>query len=500
MRLLHDQIYGTGKGRRFLRGAYLTDLPRAVRERIRDEVEKRIALESTDDALAGYAYAPPPTRIGPQASQYVIDGLPLGGRVRFDSPAYRDYQCDPSDQFDGFTWCHKTGRERERRGSFDVSYTILHSRDRSAFYINRSQEPAFWGPNEVNEDIDRYSHKIGERPRIISMPRRQGLPNGIIALWGNAVLEPLDSASLKIVAEGQSPKKGILIDFIGNFARSVREGMPVYRVSGGAGFVWVASYDQNGRGTLRFSAVDASGFMPRVARTPVPTPSTPGNDGKTPAPRRPAEQVVSSGSGFFVSTEGHVLTNNHVVEDCSTVTIERPGLGATNATIIARDKSNDLALLRSAGKPTVVPAFRTRLKLGESISVFGFPLVGILSSMGNFTAGTVSALTGLDDDSRLVQISASVYPGNSGGPLIDKYGNVGGVIVGRIDTLQNVNFAIKSSIAVNFLSSNRLIPKDGATSRELPSEEIADLANSFTVRVLCTASTPATAGDRARTK
>ena len=192
--------------------------------------------------------------------------------MRFDSAAYRDYQCDPSDQFDGFTWCQKTSRERERRGSFDVSYTILHSRDGSAVYINRNQAPAFWDPNEVNEDIDRYSRKIGERPRIISMPRRQGLPNGIIAHWGNVVLEPLDSDSLKVLAEGKSPKKGILFDFVGNLARSAREGLPVYRVSGGAGFVWVASYDQNGGGTLRFSAVDASAFMPQVARTPVPTP------------------------------------------------------------------------------------------------------------------------------------------------------------------------------------------------------------------------------------
>ena len=78
-------------------------------------------------------------------------------------------------------------------------------------YINRNQAPAFWDANEVNEDIDRYSRKIGERPRIISMPRRQGLPNGIIAHWGNVVLEPLDSDSLKVLAEGKSPKKGFCL-------------------------------------------------------------------------------------------------------------------------------------------------------------------------------------------------------------------------------------------------------------------------------------------------
>src|SRR6266487_3031432 len=71
------------------------------------------------------------------------------------------------------------------------------------------------------------------------------------------------------------------------------------------------------------------------------------------------------------------------------------------------------------------------------------------------------------------------------GGLIDRFGNVVGIIVGRITSLQNVNYAIKSNVAINFLSSNRLTPRAEATSRELPAEAIADLANSFTVRVLC---------------
>jgi hypothetical protein len=343
-----------------------------------------------------------------RASQYVVGGLALGGRVRFDASAYRDYQCDPSEQFDGFTWCQKATREQERRGSFDVSFTLLHAADGSAFYINRYQAPAFWDANEVTEDIERYSRKIGERPRTISMPKRDGLPNGIIALWGNVRLEPLDAASRRIVAEGRSPKKGILVDFIGNLVRSAREDLPLYRIDGEAGFVWVASFDQRGRGTLRFSAVDASAFMPRIARPQVPTPPNPGANGSAPAPQRPPEQAVSSGTGFFVSTDGHVLTNHHVIEDCVSVKIERPGIGTTNAVIVARDKSNDLALLRSSERPTVIPTFRSQLKLGENIFVFGFPLTGLLSSMGNFALGTVTALAGLRDDSGLVQISASV--------------------------------------------------------------------------------------------
>jgi hypothetical protein len=203
---------------------------------------------------------------------YAVGDLALGARVQFDSAAYREYKCGPSDQFDGFIWCQKTRKERERRGSFSASYSILHSRDGTVAYVNRYQAPAFFGPNEADHDIQRYSSKIGETPQIQRMPRRPGLPGGILATWGKVVLEPLDSESLKILAERRRPTtKGYFIDFIGNFARSAKEGLPVYRLSGGAGFVWVASYDQKGRGTLRFSALDASALSPQLAATQAPT-------------------------------------------------------------------------------------------------------------------------------------------------------------------------------------------------------------------------------------
>jgi hypothetical protein len=76
---------------------------------------------------------------------------------------------------------------------------------------------------------------MGETARIKKMPHRAGLPDGIIALWGKATLEPLDQDSIKILAQGTSPKKGLLVDFIGNFARSAKKGLPIYRISGGAG-------------------------------------------------------------------------------------------------------------------------------------------------------------------------------------------------------------------------------------------------------------------------
>jgi hypothetical protein len=222
-------------------------------------------------ALAQAPSDPGRTPGGPQDPVYAVSGLTLGARVPFDSPAYREYKCGPSDQFDGFTWCQKARQDKERRGAFTATYSILHARDGRIAYLNRVQVPAFFGPDEAEQDIQRYSRQIGEQPRTVTMPRRPEFSHGILATWGKVALEPLDRESLERLLEGRRPTtKGYLIDFIGDFARSAKEGLPIYRLGGGAGFVWVASYDQKGRGTLRFSAVDASAISSPAVATAAP--------------------------------------------------------------------------------------------------------------------------------------------------------------------------------------------------------------------------------------
>jgi cell division septum initiation protein DivIVA len=206
-------------------------------------------------------------------TQYAVDGLAIGTKLNFDSASYREYKCSPSDQFGGLIWCQKTRADKERRGSYTAAYSILHSREGNVLYVNRSQEPAFFKRTEAQDDIQRYSRSIGESPRIMKMPHRSGIADGLIAIWGKITLEQLDQESLKILADGKSPKKGLLIDFIGNFVRSAKEGLPIYRIDGGPGFIWGASFDRKGRGTLRLAAVDASGFLsPPREEQPPPQP------------------------------------------------------------------------------------------------------------------------------------------------------------------------------------------------------------------------------------
>jgi hypothetical protein len=136
--------------------------------------------------------------------------------------------------------------------------------------LNRFLEPAFFNAGEVDNDIERLSGKFGEpTTQRIGMPRGVAAVDGLIATWGRVTLESLDSTAINEWAAGRSPPKGILIDFIGNFSNSARWGLPIYRVSGGPGFVWAASFNPQGRGTLRFFAIDPGALL-----TTAPTPNS----------------------------------------------------------------------------------------------------------------------------------------------------------------------------------------------------------------------------------
>jgi TPR repeat protein len=211
-------------------------------------------------------------------------------------------------------------------------------------------------------------------------------------------------------------------------------------------------------------------------------------------PQSPPTGQILSGSGFFVAGNGDVLTNAHVVEGCRTAEVTAQGRTAA-AQIVARDTGIDLALLKVAQRSPATAQLRLTVQQGDSVFAYGFPLTGLLSSGGNFTAGTVTALAGIQDDSRSLQISAPVQPGNSGGPLLDEAGNVVGVVVAKLDALkvaratddlpQNVNFAIKATVAADFLGAHGVRYAEGKPSSALPPNVIAERARAFTVRVEC---------------
>lgn len=192
--------------------------------------------------------------------EYVVDGLALGNKVVFESAAYRDYQCRPSDQFEGFFFCQKRRQMQDPRGAYTSSNTILHAADGTAVYINRFLEPAFFDGDEANKDVEGRTKRFGKPARVIPMPATSDVPNGMIVCWGDVSLEPVEAATTKALADGRSVRVGFMIDHIGNLRRSATMGLPIYRMRGGAGYVWAASWNDHGVGTLQFLTMDASRF------------------------------------------------------------------------------------------------------------------------------------------------------------------------------------------------------------------------------------------------
>jgi serine protease Do len=168
---------------------------------------------------------------------------------------------------------------------------------------------------------------------------------------------------------------------------------------------------------------------------------------------------MSLGTGFFVSAEGHIITNAHVIENCDVPQVTSGFSPTVTARALARDSANDLALLKSELRSKAPASLKAGVRVGEDVEAFGYPLFGLLATGGNFTVGYVSAIAGLGDDTRYLQISA-----NSGGPLLDQSGNVVGIVVSKLDVAkvfkatddipQNVNFAVKATILTNFLDAN----------------------------------------------
>jgi S1-C subfamily serine protease len=238
-----------------------------------------------------------------------------------------------------------------------------------------------------------------------------------------------------------------------------------------------------------------------VASPPMSTqaPSTPsyaGSSSQTVAKAEPeakSEPTIATGSGFFVTNDGRGLTNAHVVEGCQTALIRDYGM----AKVVARDTSNDLALLKlDTGKETHPVKFRNKpIQLGETVFALGYPLAGQLDNGLNFTNGLVSSLAGTQGDSRAVQFTAPIQPGNSGGPLIDKSGLVIGVVRAKLNELaslrdsgslpQNVNFGIKGDLAANFLRAQGLDPTVVDAGAPLEPTDIAKDGRTETFQVVC---------------
>ena len=169
----------------------------------------------------------------------------------------------------------------------------------------------------------------------------------------------------------------------------------------------------------------------------------------------------SQATCFLINEEGYLLTNFHCIENAKEITIKGIDGDFTTkygATIIASDPSNDLALVKINNKNVKfnTPPYAIRssgVAQAEKVYALGFPMAEAMGQEMKITDGIISAKSGVHGDISKFQISASVNPGNSGGPLIDEQGNLIGVIYAKSTVAESAGYAIKASYLESFLKN-----------------------------------------------
>jgi len=200
----------------------------------------------------------------------------------------------------------------------------------------------------------------------------------------------------------------------------------------------------------------------------------------------------SSGTGFFIDNKGYIVTNYHVIDKGTVFEINVTKKGTTssyNAEIISVDKQNDLAILK-INDPNFVPLtklnynFNSRTQdVGSSVFALGYPLTQIMGSEIKFTDGKISSKSGFQGNITTYQISVPIQPGNSGGPLFDKKGNLVGItssgVNRNLDLTENVNYAIKTSylsLLIDATNDEIEVPKVNELEQQSLTEQIKILS------------------------
>jgi S1-C subfamily serine protease len=204
--------------------------------------------------------------------------------------------------------------------------------------------------------------------------------------------------------------------------------------------------------------------------------------------------VKSSGTGFFISNEGLIATNYHVVENSNQILVDLSLNGETKsyqAIIVQKDEQNDLAILKLKGEdirtPEILYSFSesTSLSAGNSVFTIGYPYA--LSGMGTeakFADGRVSAKTGFNNAINAFQTTIPVQPGNSGSPVFNESGQLIGIINAKFNTADNVSYAIKLNYLKNIfeLLSDKPLPTNPSLS-SLTLEEKLKVLSKYVVLI-----------------
>jgi len=211
-------------------------------------------------------------------------------------------------------------------------------------------------------------------------------------------------------------------------------------------------------------------------------------------------QFNSSGTGFFISPDGIILTSHHVVHNKSRISVVLDGK-LYEARILKEDSANDLALIsiEKNATPYLRLAKSENVPVGLQIFAIGFPQLNLQGLAPKFSMGIINSDRGLKGSLRHFQFSASIQKGSSGGPLMGPDTLVVGVIESKlgavqgpagdknvIDVPQNINFALKSAFTQEIIAGQPTIPKPISINPKLDKEpyEIFQEAKKSVVPIL----------------
>lgn len=175
--------------------------------------------------------------------------------------------------------------------------------------------------------------------------------------------------------------------------------------------------------------------------------------------------VISTGTGFALTSNGIIATCNHIIENAKKIRVKGIDLDFSksyNAEVLLIDRNNDLALIKIIDDNfNNLPQIPFKIKndlaqVGEEVFVLGYPLTDIMGNEIKLTTGVISAKTGFQNDVTVFQISAPVQPGNSGGPVFNKKGELVGIVNAKLMSGENVSYALKSIYLTNLLLSSEI--------------------------------------------
>ena len=196
--------------------------------------------------------------------------------------------------------------------------------------------------------------------------------------------------------------------------------------------------------------------------------------------------IASSGSGFFVSPKGDIITNHHVIDQCEVVTVNFKGKSIETKTL-AIDKVNDIAIIQANIKPDkFYSVSKEDVSLLEEVVVAGYPLGKKVSAAIKTHKGVVTSLAGAGDNYSNFQTDAAINAGNSGGPILNQKGNIVGIAVATWvqEGVQSFHFGIKSSTLRTFASSNALKFYE-PNNKDLSNKELGQIITNATVYLEC---------------